>query len=272
MSKKGKTLVVGIDFQNDFMLSGAPLEVPGGIEAGEKFAQMIERNGHEIDDLLLSMDSHQTVHIAHTIMYVDKNGNHPDPFTKVPLSDIKDGTLRAFAPVFQPWIEEYNQSLFDNGMYELQLWPEHCKVGTPGHNFHQSVEKSLYEWERKYFARGVIIPKGNNLYVEHYSVFKADVERPKDVTTKENSVIIDTFNEYGGEDDKILLGGLARNFCLFSSIRDFIEKFGEEYAKRFYLLEDCTAAIPGGEFDDKNQEATDYMKSKGVNFINSTDL
>lgn len=270
--KKPNVLLIGIDFQNDFILENAPLKVVGAQDDAQNFADFISANRRVIDDIMLSLDSHQQIHIAHPIFWVDSNGNHPSPFTVITAADVKSGKYRAFNSAYQKWAEQYVESLDVNKKYVLRIWPPHCIVGTSGWGFHSEVAKAVNEWEVKEFARATLIPKGNNPQTEHYSAFKADVEIDADPTTKPNQTIINALQNFSGKDDQILIGGEALNFCVINTIRDIFEYFGPDYAKRFVILEDCMSSILADPVTQSlHDQALEYLKNNGVRFVKGRD-
>lgn len=269
---KPNVMLIGIDFQNDFILDNAPLQVPNAQNDAQNFADFIVKNRHLIDDIMLSLDSHQQVHVAHPIFWVDTNGNHPNPFTIITNDDVKAGKYRASNPAYQNWAEQYTESLANNQKYVLCIWPVHCVVGTNGWSFHSEVGKAVNEWESKEFARALLIPKGNNPQTEHYSAFKADVEIDSDPTTKPNQSIINALQQFSGDKDQILIGGEALNFCVINTIKDIFDYFGPDYAKRFVILEDCMSSILADPVTQSlHDQALDYLKNNGVTFCKSTD-
>jgi len=98
-----KIHLVIIDPQNDFcqpmgfspapgVLPSPQLPVAGADEDMKRVAKMIAGNAKKIDDIQVTLDSHQIVHIAHPICWVDADGNNPDPFTIVSLADVEGNT------------------------------------------------------------------------------------------------------------------------------------------------------------------------------------
>ena len=269
---KPKVLAIGIDFQKDFVVENAPLQVQGAIQDSLNFSKFIKNNGRIIDDIMLSLDSHQAVHIAHPLFWVDKKNNHPSPFTVITEDMVMSGEMRAFNPAYQSWAEQYVKTLAQNQKYILQVWVPHCHVGTNGWSFTDDVQEAVYGWERDEFARLVLVPKGNNPKTEHYSAFKADVEISGDISTQPNQQIINTLQEFSGEKDQILVGGEAFNFCVYSTVRDILDMFGEDYAKRFVILEDCTSSILiSPETEELDRLAKEDLKNRGTKFVKSTD-
>jgi nicotinamidase-related amidase len=272
MTNKPKLIGLFIDCQKDFVEINGNLTVAGGKEDMQNIADFIEKNSRLLDDLILSMDSHQAVHIAHPIFWRDKKGNHPAPFTPITSESVRSGEFSASNPSFQKWAEQYVEALDTNGKYSLTIWNPHCIVGTDGWSFEDSVCQEIYNWEKSNFARATIIPKGNNHLTEHYSAFKADVELPGDPSTQANHVIIDALSDLNGDKDQIIIGGEAFNFCVYNTLRDIMEYFGDEYAKKFVIFEDCTSSIlVTPETQKLHDDAKQHLLDNGARFTTSKD-
>ncbi len=124
----------------------------------------------------------------------------------------------------------------------LCIWPPHCLIGTWGHAIVPPVAQALYEWEGE-FNRVNFVAKGSNLFTEHYSAVRADVEDPDDVSTKLNVALIDMLTEA----DEILITGEALSHCVANSIRDVAKEFGDSQVSKFTLLEDTSSNVGGFE-------------------------
>jgi len=269
---KPKVIGLFIDPQKDFTLPSGNLSVAGGMEDMQNIADFINKHGNILDDIIVSLDSHQRVHIAHPIFWRTKQGNHPDPFTPISHEMVKKGEVAASNPAFQKWSESYTESLEQNQRYILTIWNPHCIVGTDGWSFEDSVAQSLYDWEEKFFARATLVPKGNNHLTEHYSAFKADVEVPGDASTQANPVLIEALKDLNGDKDQIVIGGEAFNFCVYNTLRDVMEYFGNEYAQKFVILEDCTSSILlTPETQKLHDDAKKHLLDNGAKFTTSKD-
>src|SRR3989338_4053411 len=78
-----------IDPQMDFMdLPDSSLPVKGAVADMQRLSAMVERVGQRLNDIHATLDSHQTIHIAHPAFWVDGNGKHPGPMTLISSSDV----------------------------------------------------------------------------------------------------------------------------------------------------------------------------------------
>ena len=134
------------------------------------------------------MDSHYPTHIAHAIFWKDKEGNHPQPFTVINYSDIRD---EKWIPVdedeeVKKWCIYYTKALERKGKFKLTIWPEHCIIGSRGHCVVPVIDDALQQWAA-YSKRPVnYIMKGQNCRTEMFSALVAEVEDPLDSSTSLN--------------------------------------------------------------------------------------
>jgi len=260
--KKAKLLA--IDCQEDFCNPKGNLFVPGADADMKRLAKMIRENIDGIGDINITLDSHNKTHIAHLIWWVGSDGKHPNPFTLISEEDVLNGKWRAYNPGFQERSLKYVQALKSNGRYILCIWPEHCLIGTSGHNVVPEVMDALLKWEDK-FRLVNKVTKGSNIFTEHYSAVKADVEDPEDKTTMLNDKLVGALED--GDED-ILITGEALSHCLASTITDVANEFSDEQVKRFVLLTDATSNVPGFEHLGKN--FIDAIVKKGMRLSTTT--
>lgn len=254
-----------IDPQNDFCSPDGALFVPGADKDTERLAEMIKNNIGRIDGINVTLDSHHPVHIAHPIWWMNSKGESPDPFTLISVDDVKNGTWMARNPGFQKRSEDYVQALADGGRYVLCIWPPHCLIGTKGHNVAAPLDEALNKWTDE-FATVHYVTKGSNMYTEHYSAVKADVEDHGDPTTALNSDLVELLRDKSSGD--ILIAGQALSHCVANTIRDIADQFSEEQVKRFVLLEDACSSVPG--FETLGDDFVKEMTGKGMRLSKTT--
>lgn len=260
-----KAILLIIDPQKDFCEPSGALYVPGAENDMERLSKMIKDNVNMIDAINVTLDSHQTVHIAHPIWWTNSKGEHPTPFTLVTTTDVANGTWRATNPSMQEWSKDYVQSLEDNGRYTLCIWNPHCLIGSNGATIDDNLYEALLSWESK-FRKVNFVPKGSNFKTEHYSAVKADVEVSGDPTTMLNMQLINMLKS--GHD--ILIAGEALDYCIANTIRDIAAEFSDEEVKRFVLLEDATSGVNAPGLEHLGQEFINDMTARGMR-ISTTD-
>ena len=255
-----------IDPQVDFCDPKGALYVKGAENDTERLALMIEKHADKIDDIRVTLDSHQKIHIAHPISWVDSAGNHPAPFTLITEADVtgKNPKWKAFNPAWQKRFVDYVKSLATAGRYVLVIWPEHCLIGTAGHAVHPRLVTALDKWQKDCFGMIDFVTKGSNPFTEHYSVVKADVPDIGDPTTNINTSFIKRLEDA----DLILVAGQALSHCVANSVRDIAAEFGDQHIKKFVLLTDTTSAVPG--FEHLADAFVTEMTAKGMQLSTST--
>lgn len=256
---KPKIHLVGIDPQNDFTIPGAPLYVKGAENDMNALAKFIAKYGDDFEDIHITLDSHHEMHIAHGNMWRDKHGNQPGPFTVITVDDMENGTWLPYHDALFTKFKDYLVNLKTGGRYDHMIWPEHCIIGTDGHSVHKDVRNVLSDWARTNKATIDFVTKGSNVYTEHFSAVRAEVEDPDDLTTSLNTDFIDTLSEA----DIIYFTGEALSHCVANTIKDICDNFGEENIKKIWLLEDTTSNVENLEF--LGQQFLDEMIKRGMN-------
>jgi len=262
-----KTQLLVIDPQVDFCRPDGALYVKGAEKDADRLAKLINRGLDLFDEIRVTLDSHQPVHIAHPISWVDKNGNHPKPFTLIAVEDVTGASpkWKAFHPAWQQRQVAYVEALKAGGRYVLCIWPPHCLIGTDGHTIMPELNEALRQWQDR-FALIDFVPKGSNPHTEHYSVVKAEVPDPEDPSTQLNTGFINRLLTA----DRMLIAGEALSHCVANSVRDIAAVFGHEHIKKLVLLEDASSSVTGFEAfaDDFLRE----MTAKGMQIAKTTDF
>ena len=98
MTTGNQTVLILVDVQNDFHPGGS-LAVANADKDAERIASLIRRSirpkSSAIDRIICTMDSHNTLHIAHPGFwcsgedYARGNIVHPDPFTVITSGDVE---------------------------------------------------------------------------------------------------------------------------------------------------------------------------------------
>jgi len=253
-----------IDPQRDFCSPNGSLFVPGADEDMKRLATFIDRVGDKLDDIHVTLDSHRTIDVAHPAYWVNSQGKNPDPFTAISVQDVENGTWRTTNPNWQSRALNYVKELEANKRYGLLIWPEHCIIGSEGHAIFPEVSKSLCDWERSNFAIVNYVTKGSNIFTEHYSAIKAEVEDAEDHTTMLNNDFLDVLEEA----DKIIVTGEALSHCVKSTVLDALD-FRSDLAKKIVLLEDTSSSVGG--FEKEGDDFVNELRNRGAEISNSID-
>lgn len=259
---KKKTVVLGIDIQNDFTRPNGKLYVTGSENDVWNMYAFFEECGKHIDYVALSLDSHQPIHIANQIYWKDKEGYPPAKYTTISAEDVDK----------ERWYPQYNQSSTLEYLRKLEstgqkctIWPIHCIQGSWGWALNESLYKALHAWSAQYNKQYELFFKGSHQATEHYSIFKAAVEIPDAPETKLNTHLLDILDSF----DRILVMGEAADFCVVNSLYDMITA-RPSMAERIIVVTDCMSWI-----DTNNLSAMamyDEARQSGVRFMTSTEL
>lgn len=228
-----------IDPQNDFCDPKGSLFVPGAEDDMTRLATMVRRLKGKIDDIHVTLDSHRKVDIAHPIWWKDSDGKHPAPFTMISSADVAAGKWTTTMPSAYQRSLDYLKALEAGGRYPHVIWPEHCRIGTWGHNVHPALMAALDEWESR-FAIVDFVTKGSNIWTEHFSAVQAEVPDPQDPTTQVNTKLIETIEDA----DVVLVAGQARSHCVANTVRDIAKQFDPKSVSKIVLLTDAMSDVP----------------------------
>ena len=247
-----------IDPQNDFCQPDGALYVPGAKEDMERLAVMVSRLRGKLSDIHVTLDSHQRVDISHPVWFRDADGNHPVPFSQITAADLTAGRwTTTLAPAWERTLS-YLKALETQGRYAHTIWPEHCLIGSEGHNVVPTLFDAMQEWSER-FALVDYVTKGSNPWTEHFSALRAECPDPSDPTTQINGGLLRTLEDA----DTILLAGEAGSHCVANTVRDIVAAFSDPtYVQKMVLLTDAISPVPG--FEHLQSTFLDDMLRLGV--------
>ena len=274
-----------IDPQNDFMgeADGSPytvnvdgkaqsaaLPVPGAVADMQRLSKLVDRVGDRLHDIHVSMDSHRVIDVSHGGLWRNAKGEAPPPFTFIKEPDILNGIWTPRNPKLRDRMLDYVRQLAANGRYDLCIWPEHCIIGSWGHNVHIDLAAALQRWERSNYANVDYITKGDNYLTEHYGALEAEVPDPTDPKTQLNS----DFLEMIAKCDMIGLAGEASSHCVKETIRQIAVNIGDEHIKKFYILTDCMSPVihPAVDFPKIAADFFADMEKRGMHLTTSAEF
>ncbi|MBP9726620.1 MAG: isochorismatase family protein [Gammaproteobacteria bacterium] len=248
-----------VDPQNDFCDPQGSLYIPGADDDMLQLASFIHRWKDQISQIHVTLDSHRRLDIAHPLWWQDAHGKSPQPFTLISPEDIQAGRWNAVVPAFQERTAAYIDSLHAKGRYPHTIWPEHCLLGSWGHNIFSELLKAIQAWEkRRIFVNYVI--KGMNPWTEHFSAVRAEVPDPEDSSTATNNELIESLSKA----DQILVAGEASTHCVMSTVEDL----SDYYAEKIVWLSDATSPVPNPPntmlFSDRLNSSLVRLKNLGM--------
>ena len=273
MTKALNVHLLIIDPQKDFMDDpGSSLPVPGANADMQRAAALIGRIGPKLADIHVTLDSHRVIDVAHPGMWRGEDGKSPNPFTIITPDDVANGVWLPRAPGLRARMLAYAKALAAGGQYPLMVWPEHCKIGTPGHNVQADLLAALEAWERKEFANVHYVTKGSNPFTEHYGALMAEVPDPDDPSTQLNSEVLGMLQDA----DIVGVMGEALSHCVKSTVDQIARHIGDEHIKKFHIITDCTNPVPqvanGPDFPTIASSWLTEMKRQGMTLVSSTDF
>jgi nicotinamidase-related amidase len=237
-----------IDPQNDFVglddgspLAGrATLPVKGASSDLDRLAVMLRRTRSRLGDIVVTLDSHHPIDVAHPAMWRDRNNQPPKPFTLISAADVRAGVWLPRLPSLRDRMISYTEALEAAGKYQLIIWPEHCLVGTWGHSVYENLMAELLEWERAEFANVGWVTKGSNPYTEHYGGIMAEVPDPGDPTTQLNADVLTALQEA----DVVGIAGEASSHCVLATVNQVVANIGDDHLSKIHLITDCMSPVP----------------------------
>lgn len=292
-----KTYLLIIDPQVDFH-EGGSLAVGGATADTQRIAAMIRQNIAKIDEIYVTLDTHNKMHIAHASFWSsteDGKGSEPDPFTQMThdgtaaddpaIYSINIGSIDKTKPWYpknpdmKAWAREYTTKLESgpNG-FRFIIWPDHCLIGSIGHCIQYDLQLALLEWSTYHNSKVIKhIPKGMKNKTEMYSAIKAEVPVSEDTST--NVALVNAL----GRAEKLLVCGQAKSHCVNYTVRDLVKNwFGKQddirptsaqggrsdilapkiKAEDIFLLSDGMSSVFG--FEEAADKFIEAMQSAGL--------
>ena len=272
MAKGLKVHLLIIDPQNDFMdIPDASLGVPGANEDMKRLARMVERIGHKLEDIHVTLDSHRLMDVGHPAWWMNAHGDQPPYFTIITEDDIRNGIWTPRNPALRSRMIAYAHALESvPGGYKITVWPPHCLIGTKGHNVQSDLNAALQQWSEREVALVDYVTKGSNPYTEHYGALMAEVPDPDDPSTALNTQVLDIL----AEADIIGVAGEALSHCDKRTLEQVADNIGQQHIKKFQILLDCCSPVPqppgGPDFPAIGQAMVKDMVSRGMGTTTST--
>ncbi|KAL7533015.1 hypothetical protein ACHAWF_004316 [Thalassiosira exigua] len=290
------TTLLLVDVQRDFHPGGS-LAIPSADADARRTAAFLRKHASSIDRVVMTMDSHHKLHIAHPCFWTDADGNNPNPFTLISSEDVESGKWiprmdlkhRGAAPSGarrEPLVEgevlargaalpenlydaegnldlvaycvEYCRRLEEKGRFQLCIWPEHCLIGSEGHNVMKEVMDAVAHWSDVTGGSVEWVHKGQNLLTEMYSALCAEV--PVSEGTDFNEELFESLKE---GTNQLVMCGQAMSHCVNYTVRDIVSHWPKDEMNKLTVLEDCASSVPG--FEEAGSKFLDEMKAAGVN-------
>ncbi len=249
-----------IDTQFDFCHPAGSLFVPGAEQDVERMARLIRQHADQIDHIVVTLDTHHVLDIAHPLFWQDDNGNHPAPFTRITAEEV--GTGRWIPRFAAEKARQYVHKLEADGQFQHFIWPEHCLIGSRGAALHDTLLNALKDWTRQRERDYVAVPKGLYPLSEHFGIFRAQVPDPDVPATQLNTGLIADLERF----DNVYLMGEAKSHCVANSLKQIID-YAPGLVPKIIVVTDCTSDVTGlGHLADPIYAEA---KARNVRFLES---
>ena len=233
-----KNALLIIDAQFDFCHPDGTLFVPGADRDVERIAGLIRQHPDRIDHIVVTLDTHHLLDIAHPLFWRDAAGNHPAPFTRITADDVDAGR---WVPQFFPdKARQYVRDLEADGQFAHFIWPEHCLIGSRGATLHDTLLDALKGWSRERGRDYVAVQKGLYTLTEHFGIFRAQVPDPAVPETQLNTALIADLDRF----DTVYLMGEAKSHCVANSLKQLLD-FAPMLVLKVVVVTDCMSDVTG---------------------------
>jgi len=248
-----KTLLMIIDPQNAFCDPTGELYV-GGAEADmQRLADFVRRRAKDIRQIVVTLDSHNKIHIAHPIWWIDADGKPPAPFTRISIQDVEAGRYRAANPGHREWTRTYMETIGEH-----VIWPYHCLIGTWGHQVFAPLLDVLNNWRERFHDLDFVM-KGSNRFTENFSAIRPLVAVPDDPFTQINHSLLQTLDMA----DRIWVAGEAASHCVADTVEDVLRySQNPEIARKIVLFADAMSPVAG--FEERAAAFLERMRAAGI--------
>ncbi|MBD2754797.1 cysteine hydrolase family protein [Spirosoma validum] len=227
-----------IDAQFDFCHPEGSLFVPGAEQDVERIAALIRTHADQIDHIVVTLDTHHVLDIAHPLFWHDESGNHPKPFTKITATNVDTG--RWIPRFLAEKARKYVHDLEADGQFTHFIWPEHCLIGSRGAALHDTLLRALKDWSRIRDLDYVAVQKGLYPLSEHFGIFRAQVPDPDVPETQLNTSLLTDLERF----DTIYLMGEAKSHCVANSLKQILD-FAPSLVPRIVVVTDCMSDVTG---------------------------
>jgi nicotinamidase-related amidase len=282
-----RVCLVAVDCQNTFCTPGFELFVAGrsgvaAVDDSRRLCEFVYRNLDLITRIVPTLDTHQAMQIFHSVFLVDRDGNHPTPYTVISAEDVERGHWQVSPEVCRALgiderharrhLRHYAQTLEAGGKYSLTVWPYHAMLGGIGHALVSSFEEAIFFHAVARQSQPEFRLKGRQPLTEHYSVVGPEVAVGPDGEPLggRDEALLDELRSF----DAVVIAGQAKSHCVAWTIDDLLEAGGDALAAKLYLLEDCTSpvVVPSiVDYTDAADEAVRRFSRAGVHIVRSTD-
>jgi nicotinamidase-related amidase len=293
-----KIAMLLIDVQDDFCNPAGNLFVGGAVEDNQRLARFIYENLGHLTHLAPTLDTHTMMQIFHSIYLVDRQGNHPAPYTMIDPDAVaagdwvvnpevahsvggNAGTYMQLNAQFRDYVKRLHEGTGDPSRtgaqaakYLLTIWPYHTLLGTVGHTLVGGIMEACLFHTVARRAQTDFQIKGGKPTTENYSIFKPEVlvwpdGRPM---AQKNTHLLQTLLRH----DAVIIAGQAGSHCVAWTIDDLLQDIlalDPKLAQKVHILRDCTSPVivPGVvDWTDEMNRAFDRFQNAGMHLVSTT--
>ena len=266
---KRRIVLLLVDAQVDFIHAEGSLTVPGAVDDTRRTIEWILTHVGSITNIAASLDSHMPIQIFSPIWWVDRDDQHPAPYTVIRSADVRSGIWRA---LYQPeWAVEYTEKLEAQARKELMIWPYHTLIGTPGHAIMPALYETIAFHSAARQTQPTFLSKGSIAETEHYSMLEPEVKVPGQTLGGLNVSFLNMLASY----DLVYVAGQAKSHCVLETVRSMVRYFqhGGDFIRKLRVLMDCTSSVmhPQIDFDQIANETLERYTEHGLKLVTSED-
>lgn len=234
-SRRETLAVLVIDMTNCFADPKGSLYVPGAQLVGSYISRFINSKSSKIDYIVSTTDWHPRNHIGSVESWIV-----PEGMDIVTAEDLQSGKALLRFPIHEK--EDILEYIRDSG--PLHLWPEHGVKDTSGSCPIMPLEIAYRKWQLirpENFDKLETFKKGQNPFRENWSIFSYQSAPSGSVTryTEAGKELAEKLAKY----DKILVCGVAKEYCVGLSVRDMITAYQDLFKGKLIFVPEMMVAI-----------------------------
>jgi nicotinamidase/pyrazinamidase len=107
-------------------------------------------NISKIDDIFITLDTHHKEHIAFSQFWINNSGEHPKPYMIISNNDVIEKKWYPVDMNLYEYCQSYTKQLEAKGRFQLVIWPDHCILGSVGHEITNRLQSALYKWNKEH--------------------------------------------------------------------------------------------------------------------------
>ena len=242
------------------------LAVPGAHADLQRLSHFIAAQGHAIDAITVTIDSHQRYDIGHPGFWQTEDGGSVTPFTQITAAQLDAGSYRPRDTSALPRVRSYLQALEQQGRYTHMVWPVHCEIGSWGHAVHAELQAACAAWQLQRQRAASSVFKGMNPWTENYSALQAEVPDLHDPSTQLNTHLLASLDSA----DLLLVAGQASSHCVRATTEHLLQHMPSGRPERIVLLTDCMSPVAG--FEAQHQAFLAEAQAQGVQLADSSQI